>query len=287
MYEAHWSLERRPFDAKADGNSYYPSESHQAAALKINYAIEQRRAVAVLCGESGLGKSMILESCLAQLPEACSPIAKVVYPAMPSEQLLQHILRQIGSYEDRPGEGRPSNGQPSGDLARTIELFDEILRDNVEADAHAVLAIDEAHLLAQFGSLDPLRLLLNLASDDCPYESPLTLVLCGSTSIVSQIAKIPSLEDRIAVRCVLERFSLEDTEAYIQHRIRQAGSERDDIFSMDAIATVQLLAMGIPRRINRLCDLALMVGFAQDLDQIDVTAIETADSELSSSRQAA
>lgn len=277
MYESHWNLERRPFDAKADANSYYPSESHQAAALKINYAIEQRRSVAVLCGEAGLGKSMILESCLAQLPESFNPVARVVYPAMASEQLLQHIVRQLAPNEDRA----------LPDLARTIERLDQILRANLAEDAHAIIAIDEAHLLSQYGSMETLRLLLNLASDACVYESPLTLILCGSPSIISQLAKNPSLEDRCAVRCVLERFSLDDTTAYIQHRLRQAGAAREDIFSADAISTVQLLAMGVPRRINRLCDLALMVGFAQDLQQIDAVTIESADAELSSSRRVA
>ena len=84
MYLSHWGLECSPFEAKVDLRSYYPSECHQAAALKLNYAIEQRRSVALLCGDSGLGKSMILESCLQQLAEEFSPIARVVYPAMPA-----------------------------------------------------------------------------------------------------------------------------------------------------------------------------------------------------------
>jgi general secretion pathway protein A len=277
MYEAHWNLAQRPFDAKANENSYYPSESHQAAALKLSYAIEQRRSIAVLCGESGLGKSMILESCLEQLSDEFAPIARVVYPAMPSEQLVQHIARQIGPHE---------KGSLS-DLARSIEFLDRVLRHNVAQNLHAVVAIDEAHLLSQFGSLEGLRLLLNLASESCPHESPLTLVLCGSTSIISQLAKSSSLEDRVAVRCVLERFSIDDTTAYIQHRMRQAGTDREDIFSQAAIETVQLLSMGVPRRINRLCDLGLMIGFAQDLVQIDPPTIEAAHRELSSFRAAA
>ncbi|XZE45399.1 ExeA family protein [Pirellulaceae bacterium SH467] len=277
MYESHWNLAERPFEAKANENSYYPSESHQAAALKLGYAIEQRRAIAVLCGESGLGKTMILESCLEQLADSFSPIARVVYPAMPSEQLIQHIARQIG----------PQEKGSLSDLARSIEFLDRVLRHNVAQNLHAVVAIDEAHLLSQFGSLEGVRLLLNLASDSCLHESPITLVLCGATSIISQLAKSSSLEDRISVRCVLERFSLDDTTAYIQHRMRQAGTDRDDIFSAAAIETVQLLSMGVPRRINRLCDLALMIGFAQDLQQIDPRTIENAHRELSSVRHAA
>lgn len=277
MYLSHWGLECSPFEAKVDLRSYYPSECHQAAALKLNYAIEQRRSVALLCGDSGLGKSMILESCLQQLAEEFSPIARVVYPAMPAESLLKHIVRQIG----------PRESEPHLDMANLVEGLERILRHNIGDGLHAVVAIDEAHLLQQHGSLEALRLILNLASDACASESALTLVLCGSTSLVSHVSKNASLEDRVAVRCVLERFSLDDTIAYISHRLRSAGCSNEDVFMPQAMETIQLLSQGVPRRINRLCDLALMIGFAQDRTKIDSKTIEAAHAELSSFRQVA
>jgi general secretion pathway protein A len=277
MYESHWGLNRPPFLARIDEASYYPSESHQAAALKLHYAIEQRRSVAVICGESGLGKSMILESCLQQLPESFCPIAKIVYPAMPPEQLLRFIVRQIG----------PQETAAEADISESIESLDRFLRHNLAENQHAVIAIDEAHLLQQFESLEPLRLLLNLASEVCEVESPLTLVLCGGTSLLAHLARQSSLEDRVAARCHLERFSLDDTVAYILHRLRAAGSPQDDVFQGKAFEQVHLLAQGVPRRINRLCDLALMIGFAQDLNQIDARTIQMAHAELSSQRHAA
>jgi general secretion pathway protein A len=277
MYLTHWGLECSPFESKVDLKSYYPSDSHQAAALKLNYAIEQRRSVALLCGDSGLGKSMILESCLQQLADEFSPIARVVYPAMPSDSLLKHIVRQIG----------PREAEPLMDTASVVEGLERILRHNIGNGLHAVIAIDEAHLLQQYGSLDALRLILNLASDACATESALTLVLCGSTSLVSHVAKNASLEDRVAVRCVLERFTLDDTVAYISHRLRAAGCLNEGIFISRASETIQLLSQGVPRRINRLCDLALMIGFAQDRTKIDCSTIEAAHAELSSFRQIA
>jgi general secretion pathway protein A len=277
MYLTHWGLECSPFEAKVDLRSYYPSECHQAAALKLNYAIEQRRSVALLCGDSGLGKSMILESCLQQLADEFSPIARVVYPAMAPESLLKHIVRQIG----------PRDSEQHLDMANVVEGLERILRHNIGEGLHAVVAIDEAHLLQQYGALESLRLILNLASDACASESALTLVLCGSTSLVSHVSKNTSLEDRVAVRCVLERFTLDDTVAYISHRLRSAGCSNDVVFMPRAFETIQLLSQGVPRRINRLCDLALMIGFAQDRAKIDSNTIEAAHAELSSFRQVA
>ncbi len=80
MYEEHWNLTTEPFDQRIEPQFYYPSESHQAALLKLSYAIETRRAAAVLCGDSGTGKSMLVESCIEQLPETISPIVRVPYP---------------------------------------------------------------------------------------------------------------------------------------------------------------------------------------------------------------
>ena len=277
MYENHWGLSRLPFLAKVDSESYYPSESHQAAALKLMFAVEQRRSVAVLCGEPGLGKTMLLESCLTQLPEHVTPITKVVFPAMPPEQLLRFIIRQMGPVEQ--------NAQL--DVSESIETLERFLRHNLAEGNHAVVAIDEAHMLEQYGSLEPLRLILNLAGDACETESPLTLVLAGGTTLISHIAKHSSLEDRVAVRCHLERFSLDDTVAYVLHRLRCSGCSREDVFSAKAFEQLHLLSQGVPRRINRLCDLALMIGFAQDLKNIEARTILSAHLELSSHRQAA
>jgi general secretion pathway protein A len=277
MYESHWGLKRLPFQAKMDVETYYPSESQQAAALKLHYAIEQRRAVVVMCGEPGVGKTMLLNSCLGQLPDSVSPVVKLVFPAMAPDQLLRSIAKLMG--EKRSPADRS--------LSESVDFIDEILRENLANGKHAVLAIDEAHLLDQHESLEPLRLLLNLAGDVCRAESPLTLVLCGGTSLISHVAKHSSLDDRVAARCHLERFSLDDTVAYVLHRLRCSGAKREDILSSKAFEQLHLLSQGVPRRINRLCDLALMIGFAQDLEQIEARTIQSAHDELSSQRQAA
>jgi len=278
MYQSHWGLHSRPFDSRPEASFYYPSESHQAALLKMHYAIESRRSVAVLCGEPGLGKSMLLDAVFSQLPEFIAPTVRVVYPAMPPEQLLRYIARQIAPQE---------SSETFGGVGHSIETIERILRHNVSDNQHAVIAIDEAHLLEQCGSLEPIRLLLNLATELAEAESALTLVLSGSPILLSHLARHTALEDRVAVRCVLDRFSGQETAAYIQHRLATAGWNKPSMFDGGAISLIQELTLGVPRRINRLCDLALMVAYAQDKPRIDATTIENANSELTSRSTAA
>ena len=278
MYESYWGFQRRPFDNRVDAGSYYPSESHHAALLKLHYAVETRRAVAVVCGEPGLGKTMLLDSIFAQCPEFVTPTIRVVYPAMPPEQLLRYIARQMA-----PHEGLDT----LGGIGHSIETIERVLRHNVGENHHALIAIDEAHLLETFGSLEPLRLLLNLATELSEAETAMTLVLSGSPSLLAHLARHSDLEDRVAVRCVLERFSETETIAYIQHRLRSAGWNEQHMFDQEAIGLIQELTLGSPRRINRLCDLSLMVAFAQDRTRIDVTTIENANAELSAQKHAA
>ena len=59
MYETYWQLSQKPFENVTDARFYYPSESHQAALLKLRYAIENRRGAALLAGPSGCGKTLL------------------------------------------------------------------------------------------------------------------------------------------------------------------------------------------------------------------------------------
>lgn len=278
MYETYWGFKGRPFENRSDESTYFPSELHNAAQLKLHYAIETRKSVAVLCGEPGTGKSMIVDSVLRNLPDYIAPTVRVVYPAMPADQLLRYIARQMAPHD---------TADLFGGIGQSIETLERMLRHNVGENQHALIVIDEAHLLESYGSLEPLRLLLNLAVDRSDSDSAITLLLTGSTNLLAHIARHSSLEDRIAVRCILERFSYEETADYIQHRLRAVGSKNANEFSPEAIQRIQESTLGIPRRINRLCDLGLMVGFAQELSTVDERTIENANSELSLRSQAA
>lgn len=278
MYEEHWNLKSEPFDQRFDPHFYYPSESHQAVLLKLSYAFESRRPAVVLCGDSGTGKTMLVESCLARIPDGIAPIVRIPYPAMPADQLIRYIARQFEP-EIQP--------EPSALFSHSIEILDRYLRRNMTKGQHALVIIDESQLLDTHGSLHALRMLLNLAADEARSESAWTFCLIGGISLLGQIARYGDLEDRIAVRCALERFSLEETTDYILYRLRLAGNTGYPIFTEHAIEVIQEASLGVPRRINRICDLSLMIGYAQDLKQIDAPVVHIARQELFSRAAAA
>jgi general secretion pathway protein A len=273
MYEEHWNLATDPFDPRMAPPFYYPSETHQAALLKLSYALETQRSAVVLCADAGTGKSMLVENSISQLPDPISPIVRVPYPAMPSEQLVRYLARQVEPEVQL---------EPNALFSHSVEILDRFLRRNLSQGKHALVVVDEAHLLDAYGSLHALRILLNLASDQARSESSWTLCLVGGSSLLGQISRYSDLEDRIAVRCVLDRFSLDETAAYMLHRLRAAGHAGQCMFTDRAVEAIQSSSLGIPRRINRICDMALMIGYAQDLEQIDAPVIAVAHQELCS-----
>ncbi len=149
---------------------------------------------------------------------------------------------------------------------------------NAEQGAHAVVVIDEAQLVDGSRAFEALRLLLNF---ETPTGPALTLLLVGQTSLVPMLERMPQLEERLAVKCLLRPLDMEETFAYVQHRLALAGSERT-IFNPAATEALHKLAHGIPRQINRLGDLALLVGFAEEQSTIGPDQIATVTRDLAS-----
>ncbi len=265
MYETHWQLAARPFDHSADARFYYPGESQQGALLKLRYALENRRGAALLTGAAGLGKTLLAQTLTRQLGESLSPKVHLVFPQMPASQLLAYLADQLGA----------AGGQALS-IEQSLRRIETRLRENAKAGKHAVIVIDEAHLLDDSQALETVRLLLNLEHEARPLAS---FLLTGQTSLLLAIERRPDLEERLAVKCLLRRFKPEETMGYIQHRLTAAGAKRS-IFTDGALEAIHQETLGSPRRINRLCDLALLVGFAEELTSIGPDQIAAISEEL-------
>jgi general secretion pathway protein A len=136
--------------------------------------------------------------------------------------------------------------------------------------------IDEAHLLEDCGALETLRLLLNFEFEGRPA---LTLVLVGQMNLVTAVGRLTSLDERIAVKSLVRTFTPEETGDYVRHRLSAAGATRD-IFTPDAIEALHYLGHGTARQINRLGDLALLVGYADSRPRLTAQEIEAVSEEL-------
>ncbi len=267
MYLSYWQLKTRPFENCCDPAFYYPGESQQAALLKLRYAIENRRGGAILAGPPGSGKTLLVGLLRTMLPERLSPVVHLVFPQMTTEELLAWLSDEVCG---------TAAGAPAGPVHQSIRHIERFLAENAARGRHAVVVIDEAHLIDDARTLEALRLLLNFESNGQPG---LTLLLAGQVKLLPMLDRMPQLEERLGVKCLLRPFGEIETAAYVEHRLRLAGASRP-LFDPEALTTLHRLTHGIARRINRLCDLALLIGFAEERQSITAAQLEAVSDEL-------
>jgi general secretion pathway protein A len=271
MYESYWKLAEKPFEGGADPRFYFPAETHQAALLKLRYAIENRRSGSLLVGPAGVGKTLLTNILHKTLGEQFQPFIHLVFPRMSPAELLAYLAGEL--------VGKAANGDghaltPGVDQSlRRIQAF---LAENVKRGRHAILIVEEAHLLGDASSLETFRLLMNFESEGRPC---LTLLLSGQPGIIPILQRTPQLDERLAVKCLLRPLRLEETSGYVAHRLKIAGAQ-PSIIPQKAISTLHTLSRGIPRQINRLCDLALLVGFAEEQQTLSPAHFEAVAEEL-------
>ncbi len=211
MYESYWNFQRRPFENNADPQFYYPGESHQAALLKLRYAVENRRGGALLAGVSGSGKTLLVNMMRTMLGDDFGPFVHLVFPQMATADLLAYLAEELD------GPGGPASG---ASVQESVRRIGRTLTENAQNGRHAVLVIDEAHLIDSGHTLEALRLLMNFQPDNQPA---MTLLLVGQPGLLSTLRRMTQLEERLGVKCLLRPFHEEETAAYVSHRLRAAG----------------------------------------------------------------
>jgi type II secretory pathway predicted ATPase ExeA len=267
MYLDYWQLTQQPFEPIVGRGGFYPCETHEAALLKLRYAVENRRGAALLAGPSGSGKTMLVHLLRESLGPKFSPLVHLVFPQMSGRDLLVYLAEQLGA---------PPADPPRHTVEESVRRLEFLLGQNARIERHAVVIVDEAQLLEDCGALETLRLLLNFEHNGLPT---LTLLLVGEMNLISAASRLPSLEERLSVKALLRELTAAETAAYVRHRLQAAGATRD-IFTSDATEAMHYLSHGLPRQINRLADLALLVGFADRLPRIAADQIEAVSEEL-------
>src|SRR5205085_2667791 len=92
----------------------------------------------------------------------------------------------------------------TGSVDHSVRRIERALRDAAQAGKRAVIAIDEAHLIRDVQTLEALRLLMNFQHQGQPLA---TILFVGQTGLVLSVRRLPPLDERIAVTCLLTRLS--------------------------------------------------------------------------------
>jgi len=258
MYEEFWGLKEKPFENSPDPRYLFPADEHQSALETLGYAVYERKGGALLTGDYGCGKTLLIRVLVRRLIDDGVEAAVVSYPRLTALEFLREILYQLGVEE------RTRSRQK---LSRMVA---EILHDNVMDGKHTIVVVDEAQVVNRQAILDELRLLLNYQFND---RFLLTLILVGQPELRERIAALPQLEQRLALRVHLHNLDPDETRKYISHRLVTAGATRP-IFTDAAIETIYEHTYGCPRRINNMADLCLWRGFQRKRPQVDPELVQ-------------
>lgn len=235
-----FNLKAAPFEKEiADSELWLPS-SRQTIVDPIVEAVNERGHV-LLVGEPGVGKTCVLRAVRHRLPEAGFKLTYCHNATLGRRDFYRQICVAL--------ELSPKATAAAVFYAITTHV-EALGRERI----HPVFLIDEAHLLHQ-DMLEHLHVLANYEWDSKPL---LSLVLVGLPELWGRLslAKNRSLWSRIHTRLSLGDAKVEDTTEYIEHRLKQVGSDRS-VFSTDALSMLHEATQGRLRDVDRLATQAL------------------------------
>jgi type II secretory pathway predicted ATPase ExeA len=260
-YLEYYGLKEHPFSNVVDGRFYYNSHLHSDALVKLRYAVDTKKGLAVVIGGIGQGKTTLARRFLEELDEDNyeAALLVVVHSSVSSEWLFKKFAIQLGVKDVKDDK---------------VELLTQIykrLYELIEEDKKAVVMIDEVQMLNSREIMEEFRGLLNMESPD---GKMINIIFFGLSELEDVLALDEPLKQRVAVKIRLKEFSEKDTKDYIKHRLVVAGCNKE-IFSEDAINAIYRYTNGTPRLINTVCDNALLEGYLSKVNKIDVPIIKT------------
>jgi general secretion pathway protein A len=261
MYLDYYNLRELPFNLTPDPHFIYYARHYREAYEHLLFGILNRRGFIELTGEVGSGKTTLCRAVLDSLDNN-TETALIVNPPLTEPQLLRAILTDLGI--------RPSGGTRMDYL----DILNEFLLDRNSEGKNVALIIDEAQGLTP-EVMEQLRLISNLETDRTKL---IQVVLCGQPELQLRLARpdLRQLRQRITIRYHIPPLTLEETGAYVAHRLRVAGADRQVAFAPVAVRRVHRYTRGIPRAINAVCDHALLAGYVDRKSVIDGTCVKKA-----------
>src|ERR1700738_1368724 len=260
MYKKFFGLKENPFNVNPDPRYLFLTHNTQEALACLTYGIETRKGFLLLTGRVGTGKTTLINKLLEWLHKERVSTAFVFNPRLSVSQFFDFMMADFGI---------PCESRQKGQMLLRLNQW---LLERYQAGERAVLIVDEAQNLSP-QMLEEIRLLTNLETST---EKLLQIVLSGQPELEHKLnqPQLRQLRQRITLRAKTRQLTIEETQGYIQERLRIAGAADGDIFSPEAIAAVHRFARGIPRVTNLLCEHALVSSFVDQRNPVPAEIVE-------------
>ncbi|HCD32333.1 MAG TPA: ATPase [Phycisphaerales bacterium] len=263
MYEAFYGFDVLPFSNTPNARFFYQSEQHNEALAKLVYTVQNRRGIALVTGQIGCGKTMLIRAMIQRLGKHAS-MALINNTRVTGEQLLRMITSELGLK-------LPQNSDKS-DILTGIRRF---ATSEHQQGRTVAIVIDEAQALP-VEAFEELRLLTNLENET---QKLVQLLILGQPELANVLRhpRLGPLTQRIGMYCHLEPMTETQMAQYIAFRLIRASGQRPNVdFSTAALKLIYKKSRGIPRMINLIADNALLVGFSEETRFIDSKIVSRA-----------
>lgn len=270
MYTQFFNLKQAPFSIAPDPRYLFMSERHREALAHLLYGVGSGGGFVLLSGEIGAGKTTICRCFLEQAPANCN-VAYLFNSKLTVTELLQSICDEFRIKRKHDGAGSASIKEYVDALTVYLLAAHADRRNNV-------LIIDEAQNLST-EVLEQLRLLTNLETNE---RKLLQIILIGQPELRPMLAgpELIQLAQRVIARYHLEPLSAAETVDYIRYRLSVAGATSTTLFRLPVLKQIHRLTRGVPRRINLLCDRALLGAYAEGKHEVDRRMVDKAAAEV-------
>lgn len=258
IYNDHFGFHERPFSLSPDPEFLFWSDAHSRAFSVLEYGVVSRASLTVITGEVGMGKTTLVQALLGAIEESVT-VGLVSNIHGGQGALLRWVLNAFSI--PVPADA---------DYVTLFQTLQDFVLAEYAAGRNVLLIVDEAQNL-QMDTLEELRLLTNINSGK---DEPLQIILVGQPELrdTLKMPELHQLAQRVMATYHLEPMSLISTVKYITHRLQHAGGTGQE-FTEDAIRRIYDEARGIPRLVNKLCDLVLVYAASTQEKQVDIATV--------------
>jgi putative secretion ATPase (PEP-CTERM system associated) len=259
MYKEFFNLNDQPFRLSPDHRFFFRSGAHNRALAHLKFGLDQKEGFILITGDVGAGKTTLVDHLLASLNPRHFVAANIVTTNLDQDNMIRMIASSFGLTQE--GLNRTS-------VFRNIERF---IADSARQGRRCLLFVDEAQNLS-IAALEELRMLSNLQINGQPA---LQSFLLGQPQFRQTLARkdLAQLRQRVIASYHLGPLNLEETGAYIRHRLEVVGWAGDPVFEDEAVAKIFEIAGGIPRQINTLCNRLMLNACLEEHHTIGVPAV--------------
>jgi len=261
VYLEHFGLTEAPFRITPHTDFFFEGANRGATLEALLYAITHDEGIVKVTGEVGSGKTMLCRVLIERLPANVATIY-LANPSLSRDEFLFTVADELFV------------NLATNRISAVLRALQEHLIELYGQGRQVVMLIDEAHAMPR-ETLEEIRLLSNLESN---RHKLLQIVLFGQPELNDNLNRqeMRQLKERITHNFGLEPLVRADVAAYINFRMRAAGYKGPDPFSPAAVKLIARASLGLTRRINILCDKALLAAFAENAHQITLAHIKAA-----------